>query len=537
MSVSSDPEPGWEAIGRAAQALEDVNEGVIVLDSEWVIVYANANAARFVSKAKDELLDLNFWSVFPEAYDHEFGVLYREAMATQERHHLEAYYGPLQGWFDVRVIPTPAGLTLFFAQVNDRRRIEENQRALVARLESALTRQSQTQAVVVALAEAMSIDDVASIVQQLTNATLGASFAGLALLNDPRTHLEFVGVDGEPPMSTDVANAVTDSIRLRRALFHGTRAEHLASYPGLSMDVEPADVSATASVPLIAGGLATGVLALRWVDEREFSDQDRSFLRMLGSQAALAIERTTLIGRQRNVAETLQQAMLPDDLPIVDGVEVNACYLPATVDLSVGGDWYDAFIISGGRIVFAVGDVSGHGVEAAAVMGQVRNSLRAYMIDVEAPAAALTKLDEVVSRSGHGLFATVIVGVYDPASGELVWANAGHPPLVLSNADGSRFLATATGVPVGIGHPLDHLDERITLEVGDTIVGYTDGLIERRGEDLDVGMARLVASIMATADKIGSGEWCTDLVDHALGDTRRDDDICVLAMHRVAPAG
>ena len=524
----------WEATGRAAQALEDVSDGVIVLDRDWVIVYANAKAARFVSKAKAEMVGLSFWTAFPEAYDHEFGILYRKAMETQEAHHLEAYYGLLQGWFDVRVIPTLDGLTLFFSQVNERRKAEDTQRALVARLESALTRQSQTQTVVVALAEAMSVDDVASIVLDLSAATLGSSVARLALLNESRSHLELVGGDHEEPaISTDVVSALTDCVRLRQAVFYSSREDAMSSYPGLADELALGATSASASVPLIAGGRAIGALAMRWRDEREFSDQDRAFLRMLASQAALAVERTTLIGRQRNVAETLQQSMLPDDMPTVDGVDVSACYLPATTDMRVGGDWYDAFLIPDGRIVFAVGDVSGHGVEAAAVMGQVRNSLRAYMIDVEEPAAALVKLDELVARSGHGLYATVIVGVYDPTSGALVWSNAGHPPLALCSASGTRFLAMTKGVPIGIGHSFGHVEERITLQAGETIIGYTDGLIERRGEDIDAGMARLAASISETADRIRSGDWCADLVEHAVGLEHRDDDICVLALHRI----
>ena len=528
-------------LAHAAQALEHVSDGVIVVDLCWRITVANSTAAALVEHTVDELVDHNFWEVFPQAVGQEFGDRYREAMRTQEPQHFEAYYGPLRGWFDVRAVPSPLGLTLSFQNVNERRAALAHQDALVGRLEEALSRQNQTHAVVVALADALCVEDVAASVLQLANATLATKDAFVALLSDDGESLRFVTFDPRPSATLaeggaprlDVSSGLTDCVQLREPMYHSTRAELLATYPNLAAAAEEAGTHAFASVPLLVGGRAIGALSMSWTTERVFTEQDLAFVRMLAAQCGQAVERTQLIARQRDVAETLQQAMLPEDLPRVEGAEVAACYLPATTGMTVGGDWYDGYTLVDGRLVFAVGDVSGHGVQAAAVMGQVRNSLRAYILEGHDPAGALARLDELVDHAGHGLFATVIVASYQPATGELVWSNAGHPPLLLRTKSGPRFLDGHVAAPVGVRGPVSHLNDRVVLEHGDTLVAYTDGLIERRDEDLGAGLERLMTGVDVAAGLVADGGWCEDLVDVVLGNVPRDDDICLLALQRV----
>jgi serine phosphatase RsbU (regulator of sigma subunit) len=527
-------------LAHAAQALEHVSDGVILVDVCWRITFANSTASALVGRTVEELVGHDFWDVFPDAVAHEFGERYREAMRTQEPQHLEAYYGPLQGWFDVRATPSPTGLTLTFQNVDERRAALADHEALVGRLEEALSRQNQTQSVVMTLADALSVEDVAASVLQLANWTLGTAVAGVALLSEDGESLRFVTLDSLPSaavaewgtLAMDVSSGLTDCVRLRRPMYNSSRGELLATYPNLAATVEEAGTHAFASVPLLVGGRVIGALSMSWRTERVFTEQDRAFLRMLAAQCAQAVERTQLIGRQRDVAETLQQAMLPDDLPTVEGTEVSACYLPTRTGMAVGGDWYDGFTLGDGRLVFAVGDVSGHGVQAAAVMGQVRNALRAYIVEGHDPAGALANLDELVDHAGHGLFATAIVASYRPATGELVWSNAGHPPLVLRTPSGSRFLEGHVAAPVGVRGPVRHVNDRIVLEKGDTLIAYTDGLIERRNEDLADGLSRLITAVDVVADRVVGGGWCEELVDLVLGDVLREDDICLLVLQR-----
>lgn len=524
----------------ASTTLEHVRDGVLLVDTDWRIVYANGNAASITHVPVGDLAGQRLWDVIPEVASSHVGDRYRIAMRTQEIQEVEGYHGHERGWLSVRALPSPTLLTLCFHSIDGRRAAASAQAALVATLEQALTRLRVTQSVIVALAEASTVVEVATTVLQLTTRTLDASIAGVALLIEEDSALRFISlvapageaVEVLEPVLLEERSALADCVRSSRPLFHGTREEMLSAYPTQHAALAASDGEAFANLPLSVRGRALGALSLSWTTERVFTQHDRDFMFMLAAQCAQAIERTQLISRQRDVAEVLQQAMLPDAIPDAAGVEISACYFPATTDLTVGGDWYDAFVLDDGRIALAVGDVSGHGVQAAAVMGQVRNSLRAYLIEGHGPALALTKLDALVERADHDLLATAIVAIYSPDTGSLVWANAGHPPLVLHTPSGTRQLEGPVGAPIGVRGPDPHVDQRLSLEVGDFVVGYTDGLVERRREDLSVGLHRLTRAVHLAPVPAGS-PWCGALVDTMLDGHPRADDICVLVARRV----
>ncbi|MGD9796768.1 MAG: SpoIIE family protein phosphatase [Acidimicrobiia bacterium] len=526
-----------EQLGRT---LEHISDGVVLLDTSWTIVYVNARAARLLKRSVDELVGRSIRDEFRPAVGTEFGRVFREVVRSQESRAFETHYGPLDGWFEVRLFPTPTGLTVYFQDVNERRAREAQQEQLVAQLEAALRRQAETQAVVTALAEALSVEEVAEVVLEQARRALGTVYAGVALLDEDGESLRFVTLDplpletvrqwGTVPMA--LPSAMTDAVRERRAVYHACKEDLLADYPQLGAFAGTLPAEAYASIPLVSGRTVIGALSMSWAQERTVSEEDRAFVRTLAAQCAQAIERAQLFSRQASVADTLQRAMLPDDLPFVEGLDISACYLAATTDLTIGGDWYDAFELRDGRIAIAVGDVSGHGLPAAAVMGRIRNSLRAYVLDDQGPAVTLAKLDAVVDLDGQGLFATAVVGIYDPATGELVFASAGHPPLLVVSGDGTaRYVEGHIGAPVGVRGPQGHLDGRVTIEPGDLLIAFTDGLVERRDEHLDVGLARLATTAVdPELDLVAAG--CEALVHHVMDGAAREDDICVLMLHR-----
>lgn len=533
VGIGSDTTALHFAREQAGSTLDHITGGLMTIDADWRVTFANAYAAAMVQRSIDDLIGEQFWRMFPETVGTQLWHRYHAAMRTQEAQVFEAYYGEAQGWFEVRATPSPAVLTLSFQNIDERHAAAAAQDALVARLESALARQNQTQSVVMALAESLTVDDVAAAVLALADSVLDTRFAGVALVNDDGTSLQIVTLDRLPawaPTRLDVPSALGDAVRLRQPMYHSSRADLLVTYPDVAGNPDLELDEAFANVPLRVADRVLGALSLSWARPRVFSEPDRTFIRMLAAQCAQAIERVQLFARQRDVADILQQAMLPTELPLLDGVTVAACYLPATTDLTVGGDWYDAFVLDDGRLAFAVGDVSGHGVQAAAVMGQIRNALRAYVVEGHGPALSLAKLDELVARDAHGLFATVIVGVYDAASRDVVWASAGHPPLLLRTAGTARFLEGHVGAPVGVQGPQGHHDQRLTLEVGQQVVAYTDGLVERRHEDLGLGLARLARAVVGAGSGIAEAGWCVALVEAVLGSSSREDDICVLAL-------
>jgi anti-sigma regulatory factor (Ser/Thr protein kinase)/putative methionine-R-sulfoxide reductase with GAF domain len=286
-------------------------------------------------------------------------------------------------------------------------------------------------------------------------------------------------------------------------------------------------------VPLLVEGAALGVLHVGTVTPREFTNADAALLQLAAAQAAPAIDRARLfeeLDREHRTAVALQRSLLPDSLPDLVGIETAARYLPARDE--VGGDWYDVIDLPGGQIGVAIGDVAGHGLRAAALMGQLRTGLRAYALEGHAPGETLKLLDRLLQTvTGRGM-ATAAYGVVDPTTGALRYASAGHPPPVLvRHGHDAQLLAPATAPPLGSLPFAAYREIEAMLEPGDTLLLYTDGLIERRGEPLTNGLERLraVAAQWATAE-----ELCQRVTEQLVPPGGGDDDIAVVAL-RVAP--
>jgi hypothetical protein len=241
--------------------------------------------------------------------------------------------------------------------------------------------------------------------------------------------------------------------------------------------------------------------------------------------ARLAAENAELYREQRNIAVTLQHSLLPQQLGGIPGVEVVARYEPAAERTEVGGDWYDAMPVPGDRLFVVVGDVSGHGIKAAATMASLRFAARAYAADGCDPAALLTKLGMLLDVADEAEFATVLCALIDPARSKLVVANAGHPSPVLLDAGGARYVDVPHGPPIGVPNGAYQQVEVDLLAEG-TLVAFTDGLVERRGEPLDDGLARLLGWL-PTPD-ISLTDLVSTLVDTV--DAGHDDDLAILGV-------
>jgi serine phosphatase RsbU (regulator of sigma subunit) len=233
---------------------------------------------------------------------------------------------------------------------------------------------------------------------------------------------------------------------------------------------------------------------------RSFSPTERSLLQDAADRAALAIRRAQLHEEEHRIAVELQRGLIPKRLPEVGGVELAASYEVAGLGVQVGGDWYDAFAIPDGRLGIVVGDVTGRGIRAASAMGQLRTLTRAFALygeDHRAPGEALTLLNRHQLALGDEHLFTIVYAVLDPTRRTISWANGGHPPPLLRGPDGGcSYLDGGNGL-MGVEDSPYQTFER-SLAPGTTVVLYTDGLIERRGESLDVGLERL-------ADAVASG--------------------------------
>ncbi|UDY36097.1 SpoIIE family protein phosphatase [Dermatobacter hominis] len=250
--------------------------------------------------------------------------------------------------------------------------------------------------------------------------------------------------------------------------------------------------------------------------------QDVSALRE--AERALDLAESRLQEQGHLVAE-LQAAILPD-LAHFPGFTIEASYFPATGPGGVGGDWYDAFRLPSGEVGLVVGDVAGHGISAAASMAHLRNALRLSAFTSDGPGDALALLNHYATHSDLDVLATVLYAVIDPGRQVLRWAHAGHPPPALCDTSGPRLLEAPGRPPIGYAHQEDYPVNELPLSPGATLVMYTDGLVERRGEVLDVGFARLTTAL---ASETGSLSGLAERLRTALGADSSEDDICVVA--------
>jgi anti-sigma regulatory factor (Ser/Thr protein kinase) len=248
-----------------------------------------------------------------------------------------------------------------------------------------------------------------------------------------------------------------------------------------------------------------------------------------------AIAQASQLAHHHHVSERLQRAMLPARLVEAEGIAFDAAYSPASGEAEVGGDWYDAFDVGNGTIGISVGDVMGHGLEAAVTMSEIRSAIRAAAATHTAPTALLNAVDSMVSSQSIGL-ASAIAGIYDPITHVLRYACAGHPPPVLVTMNGDAYLLPGGGMLIGLGEPSASPERTVTLAPGTSCFFYTDGLVEHR-RDVLAGEERLLTTLetMARAGALGAHE----LHERIIGPGAGVDDCATLAIHRngVADAG
>lgn len=244
--------------------------------------------------------------------------------------------------------------------------------------------------------------------------------------------------------------------------------------------------------------------------------------------------RARLYEHEHRLVESLQRTLLLERMPAVAGVSLAARYVPGDGEIRVGGDWYDALPLPDGRLGLAIGDVAGHGAASAALMSQLRNTLRAYALEHEAPAAVLDRLDRLLQHLEPGGMATMVYLIYDRLARTLRFAAAGHPyPLLTRQDGGAEFLHGGRSVPLGAGVGAQRNEAEVVLAPGSTLILYTDGLVERRTErSLDEGLERLAAS--AGGELPEPDATCELILADLLGEEPPMDDVALLVMRTEA---
>lgn len=394
---------------------------------------------------------------------------------------------------------------------------------------------ARLQRVSAALSQTRSPQDVADVVLVEGVAALGASGGGLLVVAEDGEHLAVPGAVG---YGIELVHALRDerldaplpaatALRTGEPVWLESRTERDRRFPALA-GLEAATVSMCA-VPMVVGGRTLGALRFSFATRRLFDEDERAFVLSLAAQTAQTLVRTEVDAIERQVSRDLQRALLPDTVPAIAGWDVAALCRPAG-DEEAGGDFFDVLPLADGRFVALVGDVMGRGVSAAAAMAQVRTALRAYAIDDPDPRSVFARVDAFFEVSGFSQLVTVLFLLVDPASGEVELGNAGHLPPLLVDAQGSHLVVTAIGTPFGVGGlPRESTSMRLVPDA--SLVVITDGLVERRHEDIDVGIER-VRTALADAPRDSTADELLKVALRGAGDIDHDDDVTVLVLSR-----
>ncbi|MEP7739872.1 GAF domain-containing SpoIIE family protein phosphatase [Nocardioides sp. 31GB23] len=431
--------------------------------------------------------------------------------------------------------------------------------ALAAESAATLTRRSR---VLLALSEGLAstrtLGDVAVAVEQVSIDQLGCSRAGIWIDDSsllpgtseparadatlhyvPRTGDDWRSAQLNQQLGLDHSNPLGSAMVRHRPVWFRDRAAQNEHYPDLDLSAQIGE--ARAFLPLYdTDGLALGAMALLWDEARGQTAEDLTTMTALASYTAQALSRALLVQERLDALVTLQSALLPA-LPRSTAHEIAARYRPAAARDQVGGDWYDAVVMPGGDTSLMIGDIVGHDLGAAATMGQVRNMLRAITWAVDdRPAANVRLLDHALhDLEVEGLATLVHARIETDAESEgswLAWTNAGHPPPLLLCPDGrGRYLQDGPpDLMIGVLPDVERADQRTLVDDGSTLLLYTDGLVERRGEHLDEGLERLREAGSRHAHL--PVEKFLDAVLRDLVDADLDDDIAVMAV-RFTPTG
>jgi putative methionine-R-sulfoxide reductase with GAF domain len=360
---------------------------------------------------------------------------------------------------------------------------------------------------------------------------------------DTATILLLDGHTGE--LVATAAKGLEEEVRrgFRIRVGHGFAGRVAATrLPVTIYDVTPADVvnpilldtgvRSLLGVPMLANGNLIGVLHVGALTLRHFGPDDVQLLQLVADRASPAGHaRAQVLDRQAALA--LQRSLLPSRLPDIAGLDLAARYVPGH-DLGIGGDWYDVFTLPNGWTGAVIGDVSGHGLASAVIMGRIRSALRAYALDRDDPAQALTSLDRKIHHFEAGTLTTALYALIAPDRATMHLSSAGHlPPLLAIPGQPTRLVHLTVDRPLGVGRPPTNRHTTVLdLPPGAALVFYTDGLVERRGELIDTGIDRLANAIQS-----GPADALCDHIMSTTAEQHPTDDIALLVIRHQPPPG
>ncbi len=546
------PGPGPGAAGRllgvvldtrtgaaAAGAVERLPHAVFSLDPDGWISYVNHRTELLLESSREDLLGRHPWEALPWLSDPTYEDRYRAAMLSQQPTSFLACCPP-ERWLAFSLYPDAHGVTGTVAPAAapnrpppdrappDARSTAEPAPASVGAMYHLLQLAGL-------LTQAVTVREVCETVADQILPGFGGQQLAIYVVRDGRLHLAletgypdgFLDDFEGTPMRARLPGVET--LSTGAPIFFESVNDLSSAYPGIPLD----EMSAWAFLPLIASGHPVGSCILGFEQPRPFTTEERGVLTALSGLIAQALERARLFDTEFAVARGLQHALLPHRLPDVPGLVTAARYLPGTIGMEIGGDWYDVIVTEQG-LCLVIGDVEGHSVAAAALMGQLRSAVRAFATSVGRPEEVLARTNRLLADLDPGLLASCCLIRLDPDGERALAVRAGHLPPLLRHADGRTEVLDLPGGPLlGIDPGAEYPVSALRLPPGAVLALYTDGLVEEPGVGIDLGVDRLRVAL-AHAEAGSLEELADRLVGDARRSTHRADDVALLLTARTA---
>ena len=378
-----------------------------------------------------------------------------------------------------------------------------------------------------------------AVVTQLFN-DAGAQAVAVGLVTPDGSRLEWVRTAGYPQLAhdrfaagipLDDHTAATEAVLTGRPVVIGSSAEYQRRYPDNADMMALTGAEALVNWSLTSGGKPIGVLGMMWTRPQPLDAAQLAYISAVATMVGQALVRAQVYADEHARAAVLQAAVLPTEPADIAELDLAVSYEPADAEHGLGGDWYDVMALPKQRTYIAVGDVVGHGLPAVEDMAQLRSAGRAMALQGLPPAQLLAELNIFTAHVSHGRFATMAVAIFDPQAGALSYGLAGHPPALLRRSRDGKVvrLLDADGPVMGPIREATYTEGQVRLEPGDILVMYTDGLVERRGRDIETGISQAQRLLAGWRSEIALAEGCRQLTE-TLASPPRQDDVCVIAV-------
>jgi len=526
---------------------EDAPTGMARADAAGRLRHVNRALCQTIGREPDQLVGRTLDELGPRE-DHGADDALRERLASGKtaRYEIERRLtGPGATTIPVLVSVSlataregaQADLILHMQDLRERHRAERDREQLIraesarAHAEAASERLRLMQSITVA---ALGAEDLEGLLRELLDRLLDAldvDRATLVLVDDDQYVVARAAGGVETLVDRD-GTAGADGV-VARIVDEGVPIAIL-DVPGDGIDASllGGAIGSLVAVPLVDGRDVIGSLQLGTLTRREFGEETIDLLMGAAGRSSLAIARTRLYERERRIAQELQRSLLPRALPRVPGVALAARYEPGGNGATVGGDWYDAIPLPGGRVAVSIGDVVGRGIEAAATMGQMRSAMRAIIMQADDSGKMAERLNRFALGVGDCVLTTVVLAIFEPGTGRLRYTNAGHPPpLLITPGGGATFLGDGPSPPMGVVETPRYRQTTLQLEPGSTLLLYTDGLVENPTEPLDTGLERLREAADATGAEADVEALCASVLGTLSSDGSQSDDVTMIALH------